>query len=74
METVLDLLRQAEASLDHQDMALYAHACRFHHGRLLGGERGQHLKDTAETWMLSQGIHHPEAIAGMLVPGLKMDL
>lgn len=71
LETVLDLLRQAESSLDQQDMVLYANACRYHRGRLLGGERGQHLLEAAETWMLSQGVHHPEALSGMLVPGLN---
>lgn len=69
LELVLDLLRQAEGSLEHQDMALYACACRFHRGNLLGGERGRQLRESAETWLLNQGVHHPEAMVGMLVPG-----
>lgn len=69
-EAPADLLRQAEAALDEQDMALYATACRLLRGHLLGGDHGAALMEQAERWLTAQGVYQPLALARMMVPGI----
>jgi hypothetical protein len=51
------------------DMRLHAHACDHVLGRALGGGTGRALVTDAETWMKTEDIADPQALACSLVPG-----
>jgi hypothetical protein len=68
-ERALACLARAETGLEQFQMRLYAASARRHRGRLLGGEEGRALVESADAVMRSQGIQNPARIAAKLAAG-----
>ena len=49
-------------------MLLYAVSARRQRGRLLGGDEGRSLVESADASLAAQLVRNPERMAGMLVP------
>jgi eukaryotic-like serine/threonine-protein kinase len=61
-------LERAERQFDGIDMALYAAAARHRRGALLGGERGERLRQESERGMRDQGVKRPDRLVAVLMP------
>ena len=68
-EDALLPLRAAEAASDAADLTLYRAVTKLRLGRLVGGDEGQSLIVSAETWMREQDVRNPDRIVAMLAPG-----
>lgn len=68
-ELARELLHKAASHCDDADMGLYATAARYHLGRLVGGDQGAEIVESAEDKMRHQEILDPERISAVLVPG-----
>ncbi|MEO6326636.1 MAG: AAA family ATPase, partial [Thermoanaerobaculia bacterium] len=68
-EEALLPLRAAEAAADAGDLALYRAVTRLRLGRLVGGDEGRSLVQSAEGWMREQDVRNPDRIVAMLAPG-----
>ena len=69
-----DARRRLMAAVDAFDsisMGLYAAAARRHLGKLQGGDEGRALIDSADSWMIGQGITNPARMAAGIVPGFS---
>jgi hypothetical protein len=53
------------------DMTLYATAARWRLGSVLGGERGNALREETAAWFASQGARNPVALNRVLAPGFQ---
>ena len=68
-ERAVRLLSEAETGLDEANMPLHAACARWQKGRLLGGDEGRRLVESAAAWMKERKIQRPERMAAMLAPG-----
>jgi len=64
-------LRRAIVGFHAHDMALHAAVAARQLGRLLADAEGQRLLADAESWMATQGVRHPAALARVFAPGLE---
>jgi hypothetical protein len=71
-DRALPMLAAAAEGFRAIDMTLHAHACELVRGRVIGGESGRQLVAAAETWMRSQDVADPVALARSLVPGFTI--
>ncbi len=62
-------LERAEAALEAQDMALYAAAAQMHRGRIVGGDAGRALVQSARRRFEAEGVRDTERMAALLAPG-----
>ena len=69
-ESAAQSFEEAEVALDSLAMAMFAAAARYARGLLIGGAKGQQLKNDSESRMLKLGVRRPERIAHMLCPVL----
>ncbi len=67
--TTLEQLVAAEAGFKTAGFELYAAACRYRHGQLLGVGAGDELIAVAEAWMRRHGVASPERMTRVLAPG-----
>ncbi|MFI5301260.1 MAG: AAA family ATPase, partial [Polyangiales bacterium] len=67
-DEALRLYASAATLFEAQSMALYAAACRYRQGQLLGGEAGGALVEKAEAFMRQETIKNPARMVDMLVP------
>jgi tetratricopeptide (TPR) repeat protein len=67
--TAEELLTKAESEFRTAGMLMYAAASQFHRGRITRAKVGEELIQSAETFMVGEGIVNSNAIANMLVPG-----
>jgi hypothetical protein len=71
-----DAVRGLEAAVrafDRLDMKLYAAAAGHALGHLVGGSRGQELRQGALAWMASEDIRHPGRVCRLMAPGFTED-
>jgi hypothetical protein len=61
-------LRAASEGFGRHGMKLMAQAALHQSGGLRGGVRGRADRDAAASWMASEGVLSPAAMAAMLVP------
>jgi hypothetical protein len=66
-------LTAAVADLDRLEMAAHAAAARLALGKLLGGEQGRALAESAAAFFRGQGAAEPERFAAMMAPGFDFD-
>jgi hypothetical protein len=64
-------LTDAEDGFTAADMSMFAAVARRQRGRLLGGEEGRALVESADAWMTGQGVSDPARITAMLAPGFE---
>ncbi len=62
------LLGEATAQLELQEMRVYAAAARRRRGELLGGAEGRAAVAEADGWFAGQGVADPVAMAGLFAP------
>jgi tRNA A-37 threonylcarbamoyl transferase component Bud32 len=62
-------LREAIPLCESEDLLLCLAAARLRLGQLIGGDEGQRLVTSAETWMRSERIVKPERMAAVVTPG-----
>ncbi len=70
MDDALLALSRAEAGFGAADMHLYAASARRHRGRLVGGDDGKRLVETADARFREENVAHPGRFANMLAPGV----
>lgn len=63
-------LREASVAFREIDMLGHAAAVDLERGRLLGGDEGRELVDSAEQWLKGEKVVAPDRISKMLVPGV----
>lgn len=67
-DAAIDLLGDAVAQLELQDMSLYAAAARRLRGQLIGGRDGDVGVEQSNHWFRSQGVKSPERMARLFAP------
>ena len=65
------LLEAAADTFESTDMRLYAAACRWHLGSIIGGDQGQSLVARARLRFSEQNVARPEKMRDMLAPGFS---
>jgi len=63
------LLGEAEEGFRAGDMALYAASAQYRRGRLLGGDQGRELIESALETMADQEIRNPARLLNVFAPG-----
>jgi tRNA A-37 threonylcarbamoyl transferase component Bud32 len=71
-EEVLQLLASAASGFDTAEMALFAAAARWRHGRYADGMQGRTSFQAAEEWMRGENVQNPARIVDMLIPGFPV--
>jgi hypothetical protein len=61
-------LERAVGGFEGANMALYGASARLRLGELLGGSRGEALKQSALDYMQAQGVMNPDRMAALFVP------
>ncbi len=64
-------LEQAAATLEAAEVGLFLAPLWRWQGELLGGDEGRALCARSAAWMQERGVHQPERVATMLVPGFS---
>ncbi|MEO8843325.1 MAG: protein kinase [Kofleriaceae bacterium] len=72
-ERAVAMLAAAADGFRAIDMTLHVHACELVRGRVIGGDSGRQLVAAAETWMKSQDVADPLALARSLAPGFTVE-
>jgi len=70
VDDALLALSRAEAGFAAADMHLYAASARRHRGRVMGGEDGRYLVESADRRFREEDVAHPGRFANMLAPGV----
>ncbi len=60
--------RAALPRLEAMHYHLFAHATRYHLGRLLGGDEGRELRARTTQWLEEQQVRDPQATMRMILP------
>ena len=63
------LLGEAEDGFRAGDMALYAASAQYRRGRLVGGDQGRKLIESALETMTNQEIRNPACLLSVFAPG-----
>jgi eukaryotic-like serine/threonine-protein kinase len=64
-------LEYAVTTAEAAGAALLAEAGRRWLGELVGGQRGDELRERSQRWMREQGVQEPERLAFMIAPGFR---
>lgn len=67
--SAVTLLEKALREFETADMTLYAMVTRHRLGEMIGGDRGQELREDAGEWMSRQMIRNKEKVMNLMAPG-----